>query len=112
VKLHMNNYLAVILLNNLLNNAIRHNQAGGSLNIRLRPTALTISNTGPALHFDPATIFDRFTKGSHSDGTGLGLAIVKQIGDNHSFPVSYAYNNDFHLIEIRFPLQNFTKIGE
>ena len=112
VNLRMNNYLADILLNNLLNNAIRHNQEGGTLTIRLRPTDLVISNTGPALNFDPATIFDRFTKGSHSDGTGLGLAIVKQIGDNHNFPLSYTYENNFHIIDIRFPLQNFTKMGE
>src|SRR5882762_617224 len=85
-KLRMNTYLADILLNNLLINAIRHNRDGGQLDIRLGEDALVISNTGPALLFDPATIFDRFTKGHHSDGTGLGLAIVKQICDNYEFP--------------------------
>jgi signal transduction histidine kinase len=112
VNLRMNNYLADILLNNLLSNAIRHNRDGGSLTIRLRPTALLISNTGPALHFDPATIFDRFIKGSHSDGTGLGLAIVKQICDNQGFSLAYSYDNALHSITIRFPLQNFTKMEE
>lgn len=111
VSARVNPYLADILLNNLLVNAIRHNQDEGSLTIRLQPDGLQISNTGPALHFDPAIIFDRFTKGNRSDGTGLGLAIVKQICDNYRFPLSYSYNNNVHLICIRFPLQNFVKIG-
>jgi signal transduction histidine kinase len=111
VSARMNAYLADILLNNLLVNAIRHNLEGGSLNILLQEDGLRISNTGPALHFDPAAIFDRFTKSNHSDGTGLGLAIVKQICDNYGFPLSYSYNNNVHLIYIRLPVQNFTKIG-
>jgi len=112
VSLCMNGYLADILLNNLLSNAIRHNQEGGSLSIRLQPDSLLIGNTGPALSFDPATIFDRFTKGQHSDGTGLGLAIVKQICDNQEFPLSYSYKDNNHFILIRFPLQNFAKMGD
>lgn len=114
--LRMNAYLADILLNNLLVNAIRHNQDGGQLNIHLTKDALLISNTGPALSFDPTTIFDRFTKGSHSDGTGLGLAIVKQICDNHGLPLSYDWRNHWHIFRIGlprhppFPLQNFAKM--
>jgi signal transduction histidine kinase len=111
VSIRMNQYLADILLNNLLINAIRHNQEEGAINIRLTKEDLQISNTGPVLLFDPVTIFDRFIKGSHSDGTGLGLAIVKQIADNHGFSLSYSFNNNLHLIHIRFPLQNFDKIG-
>jgi signal transduction histidine kinase len=112
VSLRMNGYLADILLNNLLTNAIRHNQDRGSLSVRLHQGSLLISNTGPMPGFDPATIFDRFTKGHHSDGTGLGLAIVKQICDNQGFLLSYSHHDNVHEISIRFPLQNFTKIGE
>jgi signal transduction histidine kinase len=110
-SIRMNSYLADILLNNLLANAIRHNEDGGSLSIRLQQNVLQISNTGPPLHFDPATIFDRFTKGSHSGGTGLGLAIVKQILDTYGFPVAYTYYNNVHIIDIGWPVQNFTRIG-
>src|SRR5580692_9321703 len=86
-RLHLpiNGYLADILLNNLLINAIRHNQDGGDLSIRLRESSLRITNSGPALSFNPDTIFDRFVKGAHSGGTGLGLAIVRQICDNYQY---------------------------
>jgi signal transduction histidine kinase len=110
LRLPINGYLADILLNNLLINAIRHNQDGGELTIRLRENSLRITNSGPALSFDPATIFDRFVKGGHSGGTGLGLAIVRQICDNYHFPVSYGYVDQRHTIDIHFPLQNFDKI--
>jgi signal transduction histidine kinase len=110
LRLPINNYLADILLNNLLLNAIRHNQDGGNLSIRLRESSLRITNSGPALSFDPTTIFDRFVKGAHSGGTGLGLAIVRQICDNYHFPLSYGYIDQHHTIDIQFPLQNFDKM--
>ena len=103
LSLPINEYLADILLNNLLLNAIRHNQDGGRLDIRLHDHSLLVSNSGPALLFDPSTIFDRFTKGPHSSGTGLGLAIVRQICDNYQFPLTYSYKDNMHVIDIRFP---------
>jgi signal transduction histidine kinase len=103
LQLPINGYLADILLNNLLLNAIRHNREGGDVSIRLREDSLRITNSGPALSFDPATIFDRFVKGAHSGGTGLGLAIVRQICDNYHFPIFYSYQDKMHVIEIRFP---------
>ena len=45
----MNAYLADILLNNLLVNAIRHNQDGGSISIQLREEKLSIVNSGPEI---------------------------------------------------------------
>ncbi|HWB93050.1 MAG TPA: HAMP domain-containing sensor histidine kinase [Puia sp.] len=99
----INNYLADILLNNLLSNAIRHNKTAGNVEIRLGERSLRISNSGAAPSFDPATIFDRFVKGSHSGGTGLGLSIVRQICDNYRFPVGYSYRGEMHTVEIVFP---------
>jgi signal transduction histidine kinase len=100
--LEINGYLADILLNNLLSNAIRHNREGGSIDIRVENDRLTISNTGSALRFDPATIFDRFVKDSHSGGTGLGLAIVRQICDNYHFSLSYIQDADRHTVTVDF----------
>jgi signal transduction histidine kinase len=100
--LPINHYLADILLNNLLLNAIRHNQDGGELTIRLRETGLRVCNSGPALSFDPNTMFDRFVKGAHSGGTGLGLAIVRQICDNYNFSLSYTYADQLHTVDIGF----------
>jgi len=101
-ELRMNAYLTDILLNNLLGNAIRHNCDRGSLDIVLRQEFLQISNTGAPLSFDPATIFDRFTKGGHSEGTGLGLAIVKQICDNYGYVLTYSHKEGLHVLRIQF----------
>ena len=102
VHVAINSYLADILLNNLLINAIRHNKPAGNVDIRLQERSLRISNSGPAPNFDPKTIFDRFVKGSHSGGTGLGLAIVRQICDNYNFSVGYSYGSDMHTVEVIF----------
>jgi signal transduction histidine kinase len=102
LTLPMNGYLADILLNNLLTNAIRHNQDGGEVNILLSRRVLRVSNSGAALGFDASTIFDRFTKGAHSGGTGLGLAIVRQICDNYQFGLNYSYSGEVHTIELTF----------
>jgi signal transduction histidine kinase len=101
----INAYLADILLNNLLGNAIRHNQEGGRIDIRLREDEFYIANTGAALQFDAATIFDRFTRGQHSGGTGLGLAIVRQICENCGFPIAYSYENGVHAIVVGLPVR-------
>jgi signal transduction histidine kinase len=103
VPVAINSYLADILLNNLLTNAIRHNKQAGKVDILLRERSLRISNSGPAPSFDPKTIFDRFVKGSHSGGTGLGLAIVRQICDNYNFIVGYSYDGGMHTVEVVFP---------
>jgi signal transduction histidine kinase len=100
--LPVNDYLADILLNNLLLNAIRHNRAGGRLEVLLGSSSLRVSNTGPVLGFDPGTVFNRFTKGAHSGGSGLGLAIVKQICDNYGFPIAYSYAEGMHSFRIDF----------
>ena len=102
LPLPVNDYLADILLNNLLLNAIRHNRAGGRLEVVLANDSLRVSNTGSGLGFDPGTIFNRFTRGAHSGGSGLGLAIVKQICDNYGFPITYSYADGVHSFRIDF----------
>jgi signal transduction histidine kinase len=102
VLVNMNEYLADILLNNLFSNAIRHNTADGSIEIGLSNGQLSISNTGSALHFDRAGIFDRFAKNNYSEGTGLGLAISRQICDNHHFSISYSFREPVHSFAILF----------
>jgi signal transduction histidine kinase len=98
----MNDYLADILINNLLSNAIRHNHPHGQIHIRLGSASLMVSNTSSPLDFNPSGIFDRFQKSSSSPGVGLGLAIVKQICDNYHFSVTYAYEGEMHRFAIQF----------
>lgn len=113
VYLHMNRQLAIVLLTNLLKNAIRHggnlhksrvnvpvlNGAStpedGSCHIGIVLTAdrLTISNTGKQLPFAADQLFNRFVKDpARPDSTGLGLALVKQITDRYGLPLTYQYD--------------------
>ncbi len=100
--IEMDDYLADILLNNLLGNAIRHNIEHGIINIALSGERFIISNSGTTLDFDKAHIFDRFKKHDESEGIGLGLAIVKQICDNYAFEISYSFKDSMHFFTVRF----------
>jgi two-component system sensor histidine kinase MprB len=74
-------------LNNLLDNAARHSPAGGTVEICVRPGAITVRDHGTGV--DPRDLphlFDRFFRGRSSrgrQGTGLGLAIVRQAAEAH-----------------------------
>jgi signal transduction histidine kinase len=68
-----------ILLNNLLSNAIRHNQSKGNINIYLTEDRFVIQNSGSFSPLNSNFIFDRFQKGGASEGAGLDLTIVKNI---------------------------------
>jgi signal transduction histidine kinase len=101
-EIPLNEYLVEILLNNLLSNAIRHNEPKGIIRVGLRRHRLEISNTGPLLEFEASEIFERFRKGDRSEGNGLGLAIVKQICDTHAFRISYNHLGGLHHFIIDF----------
>lgn len=104
--IYASRYLADILLNNLISNAIRHNYAGGEINIHLTADSLIISNTGEnaALHDDD--IFKRFHKSSSSEGSGLGLTISRQICENFGFSLNYQFISPYHSFTILFPKQD------
>ncbi len=97
----MSKYLADILLNNLLSNAIRHNHNGGMVAIKLQANSLQISNTGKDIALDKQ-LFERFSKSAASEGMGLGLAIGKQICALYGFAISYRYENQWHHFTINF----------
>jgi signal transduction histidine kinase len=97
--------LADSLLHNLLQNAIKHNQPGGTLAVSLNRTALEISNTGPAIMGDPMRFFERFRKhNAASDSPGLGLSIVQHICTYYGFRVSYEYQagSSWHTLRVAF----------
>jgi signal transduction histidine kinase len=97
--------LADSLLHNLLYNAIKHNQPGGSITVRLSAAALEISNPGPAISGDPSRFFERFRKHSAAtESPGLGLSIVQQIGAYYGFDVAYEYlpKGQLHTLRVTF----------
>jgi two-component system, OmpR family, phosphate regulon sensor histidine kinase PhoR len=82
-----------LLLSNLLDNALRHTQAKGTVCVRLGATEsrvlLQVADTGEGI---PAgelpRIFERFyrvdkARARKTGGTGLGLAIVRHVAEGH-----------------------------
>ncbi len=100
--------LAEILVDNLVSNAIKHNLAGGKLEVELTPHMLIIRNTGQAPNKPTSAFFDRFVKSdSKSRSLGLGLAIVKAICETNHLTVEYNYMDGFHQISVSFPSSAF-----
>jgi signal transduction histidine kinase len=103
VNLTINPDLCYVLVNNLLQNAIRHNNQGGSIEILLNEQQLIASNTGLTATLDTDSLFNRFHKNSFAkESLGLGLAIAKEIADVSSLSLSYKYESDKHYFIIAF----------
>jgi len=101
-EIYANPYLAEVLLNNLINNAIRHNYNNGEIVIELSDRQLVVQNTGDEPELNHEKIFTRFHKSSRSEGTGLGLTISKQICESYNFSLEYALNGVFHTFMVTF----------
>jgi signal transduction histidine kinase len=108
--------LAERLITNLLDNAIRHNHAGGSVNVRTTTwsgeAVLSVTNTGQVIH--PAEVpglFEPFrhrgtARTSDGDSPGLGLSIVGAIAAAHGASVWVWAPSEGGLdIQVRFPGQ-------
>jgi signal transduction histidine kinase len=95
-------YLAEVLLSNLISNAIRHNYTGGEIMISLMEDSLTIKNTGGPTELEEQKIFTRFHKSSGSEGSGLGLTISRQICENFGFSLNYAFQDGYHTFIVGF----------
>lgn len=96
----INPVLGDILIENLVNNAIRHNIAGGEILIEVQGREVRITNTGNVLEVDPASLFERFTK-SNSQSFGLGLSIVREICRQNNIDIGYVYENNRHTLILK-----------
>ncbi len=101
-EVFVSKYLLDILLNNLLSNAIWHNNANGELIITLNEKQMLFQNTGSAVSLNKNNIFERFKKGSKSEGTGLGLALVENICKFYGWEVKYDFKDKLHSFRIAF----------
>lgn len=89
-----------ILLNNLVENALRYTPPGGVVDVGVAASddgraLLSVTDTGPGIpREERSRVFDRFHRGEHapsgedSFGSGLGLSIVKAIADRHGAKVA------------------------
>ncbi|AFL82622.1 signal transduction histidine kinase [Aequorivita sublithincola DSM 14238] len=99
----MDFYLADILINNLISNAIKHSGEEKKISIIAENKTLVISNYGQNALKHPEKLFLRFYREVNSvQSTGLGLAIVKKICDFYNFDLSYSFANQQHSFSITF----------
>ncbi|WP_205512833.1 sensor histidine kinase [Longitalea arenae] len=102
VLIECNRILVELLVQNLVNNAIRHSAPGTVIEINLQENLLVISNKGN-MPLDKDQLFKRFaTANAHSPGTGLGLALVQQICNRYHWKIDYRFTDNCHVFSWRF----------
>ena len=79
-----------VLMENLVDNAVRHTPAGSKVTVRCYPGAshavLEVEDTGPGIAPEERErVFDRFYRSETASegGSGLGLAIVRRLAERH-----------------------------
>lgn len=99
----MDIYLADILINNLISNAIKHNFEEKDISITTESKTLVISNYGQNALLHPEKLFLRFYREVNSvQSSGLGLAILKKICDLYKFDLSYSFSENQHSFTLVF----------
>lgn len=97
-----NGILIEILINNLLLNAIRYTNHGGTVEVALSQLEMTFSNSGLKA-LENEYLFKRFRKlKAENTGSGLGLSIVEQICIRHQWKIEYAFHHEMHIFKIIF----------
>lgn len=100
-----------ILLNNLVDNAIRYTPAHGTVDLAVRrkgnEVVLEVCDNGPGIPVaERAHVLERFYRGSNqnSPGSGLGLSIVQRITERHGARLGLESGPDGNglLAQVRF----------
>ena len=100
VVVHTDIISLIILLNNLLDNAVRYSSSSTEIIINIQQNGkaeLSISNCGESIpEADLKRVFDRFYRvpGSPATGCGLGLAISKQVAEMQNIKLTIENKTD------------------
>jgi len=102
------------LVGNLLHNAVRYNQAGGQVHVRVSAErVLSVSNTGPEIPAERVQeLFEPFRRlhtprTESAEGAGLGLSIVAAIARAHQATISASPNPGGGLVlSVSFPVSH------
>ncbi|MFZ6681236.1 hybrid sensor histidine kinase/response regulator [Undibacterium sp. Tian12W] len=101
-----------VMLNNLVDNALRYTQQGGKVDLTATyengHAVMLVTDNGPGVEEQyRARLFDRFYRpdGNEVWGCGLGLSIVRNIADHHSAEIDLAGNpaGSGLVVTVRFP---------
>jgi signal transduction histidine kinase len=105
---NMNPDLGLVLINNLLQNAIRHNIEGGSIILFIQKNKFIICNSGKEEPLNMASLYERFQKKSASNQSiGLGLAIGKEIVEISGLLLKYKFINSNHRFTLTIKKTDF-----
>lgn len=103
VFLNFDENLAIIVINNLINNAKRHNIENGKISVTLTENYFEISNTGNPPTIPTEELFKRFKRGNpNQNSIGIGLALVKKILEIYDADISYHFENNLHTLKVNF----------
>ncbi|MBJ7882842.1 sensor histidine kinase [Gelidibacter salicanalis] len=98
-----NKDLAIVLLTNLIKNAIVHGQQNHTVTIGITHNSIVVRNYGLEAALDSNFVFSRFKKiSTDKKSTGLGLAIAKAISEKYRIELSYSYTSQ-HIFSLHFP---------
>lgn len=98
---------------NLVTNAIKYNQTGSGISIKVCETtemvSLIVSDDGAEIAENVReNMFRAFVRGDDSrrttGGTGLGLAIAKSIAKKHGGDVTYCYEKGWNCFRLTLPI--------
>lgn len=96
----MNRDLAVILVTNMVRNAIVHNQEGGDVQVVVNAGSFSVSNPGKR-ELDRNLLFSRFYRDKvKSQSVGLGLSIVHGICELSGLRIRYGYHQQTHTFTV------------